>query len=421
MATRARLRRLSATAAAVCAALVAAGCGGGGETHGPVDPGGTQRAALTVTVSTSGSGIYQTLGWGSIVPGATVIATRQGSSQSATATTDAQGVATFADLLPGTYDVSSVRLLTADERAKLGASNADIDAVAGAKNAVALAAPTGQATVGAVAGRRGSLVISELYRDQPATPDGNFYVLANYLELHNNADTAVDLSNVVVAEGLSGWNDYPNFPCSMYESILNDPDGIWATDVYRFPDGTPPLPPGGTIVLATDAIDHSKVVAGTPDLSHADFEFRGTSDVDNPSVPNMVSLGPNSGDYFPYHGLHWYEVDEVVVVARASDVASLPTQFIPNSQTRKIARLPAATILDVLVSRSTINVPYAACAQAVNAAFDAQEFHGIGDPDPHSAQRKVVGTLPDGRPVLLRTKTSSRDFTADKPTPGTIP
>lgn len=414
-------QRLAALPVAAVAIFTAVGCGGGGESHTSTGPGDT-RATLSVAVKGSTSAVFTALGWTGGVPGADVVVTRDGSTQNVSGTTDAQGAATFTNLLPGTYDISAIRLLTSGERTKLAPSDADVDAVVAAGSGFSLAAPGGAQTLTASAGRRGSLVISELERYDLATPDGNFYTFGGFLELHNNADTSIALSGIVVAKGFPGSLDSPNFPCSLYDSIHNDPDGIWAIDIYRFPDGTPALAPGGTIVLATDAIDHSKIVAGGLDLSHADFEFRGGgADVDNPSVPNMVALGPNSGDTPSGHGLEWYEVDEVVVVARASDVASLPTQFIPNSQTKKIARLPAATILDVLVSRYALSDPYPPCAQAVNFAFDHQELHVIGSPDPRSAHRKVAATFADGRPVLLRTKTSSRDFAADKATSGTIP
>lgn len=392
-------------------------------THTDTTGGGNvQKATLNVAVlsSPNDAAVTSALGWSSAsVAGAQVVIKRQGSTTNLTATTDSLGRARFTDLLPGSYDVSAIRILASAESQRLSGENADVNAFGGGSK-ITVSAPSSDANLTVVAGRRGSLVISELYRDSPFNAEGQ-YRFGRYLEIYNNADTAVALADKIYAKGFPGSAESPNFPCSLYQSIHEDPDGIWSPNVYHFPATAPVLQPGETAVIAMDAIDHTSFAAHTYDLSSASFEFPGTQDVDNPRVPNMVTLGPNSGDTFFGHGFEWYEVDEVAVLAQEVDLASLPTQSFPNSNTRRIVRIPADRILDVLVDRIVLSSPNPPCARAVNDRFDHQEISVVTDLDTLDVQRKVVGTLPSGRKLLLRTKTSARDFMAAPPTPGTIP
>jgi hypothetical protein len=135
----------------------------------------------------------------------------------------------------------------------------------------------------------------------------------------------------------------------------------------------------------------------------------------------MVPLGPGSGDTGFHHGLLWNQVWEVVALAEAVDVATLPQQFYHGGTTDKLVRVPADKLLDVVTDRTVMEDRYAPCPEAVNARFDRQSAHVITDLDTRSLHRKVVATLPDGRKVLLRTKTSARDFEAAAPTPFAIP
>jgi hypothetical protein len=84
--------------------------------------GGVQRAVLHVEVRASESDPVATaLGWSEgAVPAAAVTVVRSGSSGSLTGVTNAAGRATFPDLLPGTYLVAAVRVMTARKEAGTG-------------------------------------------------------------------------------------------------------------------------------------------------------------------------------------------------------------------------------------------------------------------------------------------------------------
>lgn len=381
--------------------------------------GGVQRATLAISILSEviDSSIVRALGLqtGGALPDVEVTIRRVGSSTEQSATSDPSGSVQFTQLLPGDYAVSAIRLITSAEQSALDAADQDVSAFGGALT-VGVTAPTTSTTMRAAAGRRGSLVISELFNVQPQQPSGNFYNDGMFLELYNNTDTAITLSGKIVAKGFPGATDAPNFPCSLYEAIWSDTAGIWAMLLYRFPPNASPVLPGQAVVLATDAIDHTQIATGTYDLSSADFEFSGSSDVDNPSVPDLMSLGPRNGSVIG-HGLLWYELREVVVLADTLTFSSLVTGTTPTGN--PIVRIPAAKVLDVLTAAVDFTTTYPPCRMPVADRFDHQEIVAIKPIDTRSLQRRVLSVV-NGRELLLRTKTSSRDFRAFAPSPGRI-
>ena len=264
-------------------------------------------------------------------------------------------------------------------------------------------------------------MISEFSDKSEPTAGGGFYSSGNYLELYNNGDTTVYLDQKLIGVGVSFSYDYPNAPCSWSEQWSNDPDGVWIWFLYQFPGSGReyPLTPGKNAVIATDAIDHREFGEGAVDLSGAEFEFIGTADVDNPAAANLVSVGPRPC-CVDGHGLWFYNVSDVVIVADPVDLGTVPRD---RYSTVPIWRIPADAVLDAATFRYGVNyggdVP---CPQLVNRRFDRQEASLLGPGDHYySAQRHVLYTLPDGRTVLQHTGTSARDFVKLRRNPGELP
>lgn len=174
-------------------------------------------------------------------------------------------------------------------------------------------------------------------------------------------------------------------------------------------------------VLATDAIDHRVITPLAFDLSRSDFEFRGGADVDNPAVPDMLSVGPRDGGMVTGHGLSFYTSEPVLALAEALDVGTLP--LVTAAVGGEWVRIPRDAILDV-VTWTPARVPTApSCGAPVHASLDGQQARLITDwsVDLRSIARRQVTTLPDGRAILLRTRSSANDFIAAQPSPGTVP
>jgi len=396
-----------------------------------IDDGGTvQKASLTVTVAVKGadSVLASVLGsTGGVLTNAEVTIVRSRSGESYTDTTDASGTVHFERILPGPYAVSVLRTLTAEEYALILAQGADINAFAGARS-LEVSSPMSEGVVVASAGEPGSLVISEWFPGLAYLPSGEGYVYGQFTELYNNSNTTIYLDGKILVQGMiHGFRAAPWHNCVGLEPWQTDPDGIWTMQyVVAFPGSGQdyPLAPGQTAVVALDAIDHREFVAGLHDLSEADFELTEGGDVDNPAVPNMVNLGRVCCGG---HGLRWGWNDVLMALGQPVDVSSLRKDYPPLLLEHWL--IPAAKILDVLVATPTPELEAVVsglfaplCPRIVHESFDRQPAAIVDARSLEGIQRRVFAVLPDGRKVLQRTKTSSRDFVARYPaTPGVIP
>lgn len=127
-----------------------------------------QRGSLTVTVTAAGevSQALEALGTSAgRVPEAHVRIRRVGESPVEAGTTDSLGHVTFHQLLPGRYDITSLRLLNADETARVTERDSTLAGISafGGGGRVQVQPPSSATEVDAVAGRRGSLVITEVH------------------------------------------------------------------------------------------------------------------------------------------------------------------------------------------------------------------------------------------------------------------
>jgi hypothetical protein len=431
--------------ALVLAALVAGGCssdiilikptppdstGGGGGGGGG---GGTLRARLTVTVRLTGedSALASAIGSpGGVLSSALVTIARVGSSFRQTDTADAGGLAVFERLLPGDYNVSVIRILTAAEVAALGSGNEDVNAFGGGST-LKVEAPGADTTVAAVAGRRGTLVISEVFDGRPLV-NGAIYGYAGYIELYNNSDTTIYLDGKLIALGPGYLRDARNavfnpISCEDAAPYQLDPDGLWSRYIWRIPGSGRdyPLAPGvAAVLLATDAVDHTRIDPRLPDLSRADFEFIGSTDADNPAVPNLLNVGTKEFISLFGHGLI-VGIPGIYYIADTVDLSSVPTARLPNTAELSL-RIPRAKVLDVFASALTpaqeANQGLPLCPQWINPVFDRQPGGFLEEIIVNTVVRRVFTALPDGRVVLLRTKATANDFVvAPRATPGVVP
>jgi len=320
--------------------------------------------------------------------------------------------------------VSVVRTLSSAEAGLLRTEDADVTAFGGGA-LVTVEPPQTAKNVIANAGRRGSLIISEVLANAPRTPDGGYYYVGSFVELYNNSDTTIYLDGKVIARGLPWVFDGDNYPCSRMEKWRNDSLGIWVANVYAFPGSgrEHALAPGRTVTVATDAINHSEFLPGAPDLTAADFEFIGSADVDNPAVLNMLDVGLREASSVIGHGMTLSGVPSLLV-ADAVNMNALDRDYLPvvNPEWR---RIPREKILDVFSSSMTPAIQaglFPLCSENVHVVFDRQRAQLLDDNALYSIRRPVFATSTDGRRILQRTKTSARDFVGVlPPSPGLLP
>ena len=366
----------------------------------------------------------QALGWAAGLPDAEVSLTPQDGGPATTFRTSATGTIALAGVAVGDYRLEFTKLLTTADRGRLAAGD---DALGFRASTFLLvqASTSGTREVPVPAERQGSIVISEWSFnsevDKAGIPE---YPYGGFLELYNNADTTVYLDGLVIGQAFPPQNDLPNFPCGTYDQFAIDPNGLWARFFERLPGSGReyPLAPGATAVLATEALDHSKIVATGLDLSRADFEFKGFSDADNPAVPNSIDIGvaPSPDG----HGLSFFGVGVVPFLAAPLDPSALREELVPGTPPVTFAQIPRSKVVGLMAIRSAYNTQYPECAAVVAKQFDRQPIKFFADrPEDatKSYQRRVAFVRANGRKVLQATRTTASDFMVATRTPGQIP
>lgn len=400
-----------------------AGCAGGEKTVVEPPPPGSGDLTVTVRADASENAAATALGWSGGIPGAQV--TLAASDRSIrTATSSATGTAIFSNVADGKYEISSRRILTSAETAKMPST--DILGFV-SLDSIALASNTRTQTVSALASRKGSLVISESFVPKLVIGINTYYDGA-FIELYNNGDSTIYLDGLTVVEGFNDPVEFPSFSCASQAPYANDPQGMWTRYLAAFPGAGRdyPLAPGAVTVVATDAIDHRVISPDLLDLSHANFEFFGEADVDNPAVPNMIDEG--IAPYFGGHGISGAHslLSAVWVIAGRMNVFQLTRAQVPPNATEYL-RVPTSSILDAFATRNSYlldpGLALTPCAVLVNRNIDRQDGLFLqGDPDAfsRSASKKVLMTLSNGRIILQNTRESLLDYRVTPRTPGVV-
>jgi hypothetical protein len=385
----------------------------------PKPPATTVTLSLTADVEDTATA--DALGWRNGIPDVAVTVTPQDSSSPPQQFQgSAAGAVTLGQLAGGKYVVEGVRWLTDAERAQLPAGDDAVGFVT--RLNLNTAAPDAYDSVQMVASRRHGLTISEWRGGAIDLQGTDGYFFSGYVRLYNNTDSTIYLDGVLIGEGFAWQYGYANFPCSLYQSFMTDPLGIWARFFHQLPGNGRdyPLKPGATAVIATDAIDHRPLFPLGLDLRQANFElYDDGEDVDNPNVPNAPSVGP--GSEFFGHGLFWSVLATVVWIARPVDLTTIHTDV--DATGYRYARIPANALLDVMAIETTYPNQYAneTCAAFVLPQFDRQAVEILGAniyrDDTLAYKRLELPFAINGLPVLQYTRTSAWDFTIGARTP----
>jgi hypothetical protein len=400
----------------LAASLLGAACEFGDITVYELPPRAMQNVVLTILAEDENAAAQ--LGWDAgRIPGATVRIADADSTITPgwrfEGFTAADGTIQLEAIPTGEYVVEVSRMLDAEERAL--ARDPAVTAFLG-RSHIRPDLMEGGGTVRVPASERRGLVISEI-ESYVRTATGSHYVQGGYVELYNNSDTTIYLDGKVIARGYDRLYDAIPGECASNAHIRASTMGLYAAAFEKFPGSGReyPLPPGSTVLVAVDAIDHRPFTPHGFDLSRADFEFRGAADVDNPAVPNMVNIGLREGSGF---GLVWPAGTTVAFLSDPVDVASLPRAGSPGFE---FALFPAAGILDVAVFLNE-GVMFPLCQPIMQPSFqrEAGSFGLASDPG-ISLQRRPLLRLPDGRIVLQNTRSARADFYAPANTPGTLP
>lgn len=342
-----------------------------------------------------------------------------------TAKTDAQGIAHFENIIPDVYNASVSWKVCADEYAQttgLPVENKGYT-ISGSLTAQTFdASTTAPVAMATTVSQDPSILIGKVYYQGCKDDNNKNYIYANYLELYNNSEEAYDVAGLYIAllESTSPDSEYP---------LQYLTDSIVAKQVFRIPDDKPfPVAPGGSVLLANSAVDHTaKGASAAPNLLSADFEAKDKNNSkyeNNPAVPELVQLFSFTNNTFMNLmnggpcGIVIFETNEDV----AGDWVSNNLTYRYGYKTgRQYMKIPTRFIID---------------------AVDILKYNGETGADPNTkrlfdfldagyaftetktgydgrlVRRKVASTATDGRKILQDTNNSANDFeSADNLTP----
>jgi hypothetical protein len=334
-----------------------------------------------------------------------------------TASTDAQGRGTFANLLPGRYEVSAARSLTA-EAAQMLTGRAQAVQLSATSTAATYNAPQTVNLTLEVAGV-GGLVIKEVYYTGSRTPSGGNYFSDQFVEIYNNSADTIFTDGLCIADvyGVSGLIN----PGQRPTEFKDDQNNVYVSSVWRIP-GTGrqhPLAPGRSIIIAQDGANHrgdTTLNRSSPvDLSTADWETFNqrddNRDIDFPNVPNLERL------YFT-GGFDWLLAvfGPGVVIFRTDNFAALERTPIPGAAPtiQPRIKIPRALVIDAVEALRDVS---SGDFKRIPSVLDAGFTFASGTYTSESVRRKVQSVV-NGRAVLQDGNNSGQDFQLlPRPTP----
>lgn len=210
-----------------------------------------------------------------------------------TAKTDANGIATFKELIPDIYGISTSWSVGREEYAQLtgqvltangctvsGSLNEQL--ITEAQQGTPILLPTFLAI-------KRDIVIGKIASAGSKDQNNRNYMAGKYLELYNQADETVDASGLYIGL-LDSTNPQP-FTLDNLHELYNDAYVV-VKQVFQIPTDKPCLvAPGGTILITNSATDHSDINATEHDLSGADFESKDATGktINNPATPALLT------------------------------------------------------------------------------------------------------------------------------------
>lgn len=230
---------------------------------------------------------------GSDMEGHTVMLTQLNTSNTVTATTDAQGVASFKGIIPDVYSVSTSWDITPEEYTQLTGDPIVNEGAVVSGNINSQLLTEDQSTtplrLNTQLAINRSLVIGKIASSGCKDNNNKNYVVDQYIELYNQSDKEIDVAGLYI--GLVESNSTPAYTLPQLEEKFNN-EVIMLKQVFRIPlDVDHKVAPGGTVVIANCAIDHTVNASASHNLLTADFDVNDTRPknayVNNPDVRDM--------------------------------------------------------------------------------------------------------------------------------------
>lgn len=331
------------------------------------------------------------------------------------ATTDALGKATFANILPGVYSLSISHTASDLEKEALINNPGGNDVIiAGNLNDFKIYAENASATVTLKAGVVSSLVIAKYYTNGVKDNNARSYRYDYYYTIYNNSDSDVSLNNKYV--GIA--DQY--FTNPFKDDIENN---MYMQYVMPMGDGT--LAPGESRVFCLQAVDHTVSASKSVDLTVANYELRATpSTIADKNAPESNTVPNLELAYTTFSNINYLNMSAFskgglnMVIFTCDNVGNLLDKAADETKTVKqyFKQVPTSSILDGVcqtkykITDGAFDTEYAAKYTRTPSFIDTytylkenSSYLGI------AFTRKVKETV-DGRDILEDTNNSATDF-----------
>ena len=343
-----------------------------------------------------------------------------------TATTDAQGIARFENIVPDVYSASASWKVSAEEYAETTGKTVENKSYTISGSLTAQTFGTSTTTPVAMTttiSQDQSVLIGKVYYQGNKDDNNKNYVYAKYIELYNNSDEEYDVAGLYIALLESGSN--------MAYPIQYITDSVIAKQVFQIPANEPfKVAPGETVLIANSAVDHTtKGSSNDPNLLDADFEAKDKNSTrpheNNPDVPELTQLFTSYAAITYMNliqggpcGIAIFETIEDVTddwvknnltyaygTQKGTQYMKIPTRFIIDAV--DILKYNGETGVDVNTKRLFDYLDAGYAFTEAKSGYDGR-----------LVRRKVASTAADGRKILQDTNNSANDFeSTDQLTP----
>ena len=230
---------------------------------------------------------------GSDMEGHTVTISQLNGGNVLTATTNAQGVASFHGIIPDVYNVSTSWDITSEEYTQLtGDPIVNEGAVVSGNINSQLLSDDNTTTplrLSTQLSINRPLVIGKIASSGCKDNNNKSYVADQYIELYNQSDKEVDVAGLYI--GLVEAEKTPAYTLEQLKDSFNN-EVVLLKQIFRIPvDADCKVAPGGTVVIANCAIDHTVNASASHNLLTADFDVNDSRAkpqfVNNPDVRDI--------------------------------------------------------------------------------------------------------------------------------------
>lgn len=333
--------------------------------------------------------------------------------QAISSKTNEKGVATFSNIVPDIYSISTSWTVSSEEYAEMTESKESVSGatVSGSVNS-RLIADDETITIATNISVDRDIVIGKVFYAGSKDDNNRNYIAGKYVELYNQSNNAIDVSGLYV--GISESESTQAFTLDRLHEVHKD-SVFLLKQVYRIPADKPYMvQPGGSVVICNSAIDHTTNNKNDHDLSKADFEVKDASGryQNNPDVPAMEHAYHSSAGTSIMNILQSGPVG-VVIFRTNEDITTWSKTYADGKTTGTQWLLcPVRVVLDAVealkLTANGVDVKTKRIPTTLDAGYI--NINAITGWNGETIYRKTMKTAADGHKILVDTNNASNDF-----------